>query len=643
MARWFKRLALLVVWLGAHAPVAAMPLDPGADRVPLWAALQTVADPNGELTPAQVDGRVAAGEAAPLPHANHAFGKWLPYPYWARLTLSNPDPQPQAWLLTYEVPTQDEVRLWIQDEQGQWVEVPQLENRPPLAPSAGLLYPAWRLKLQGGQAVNAMLRLDGYNLMRFPLFAVRNDAFLLTQGRLHLWIGLVLAVPLVVVLYVLTLIPVAADRSLPLFLAMAACEMLGAMWVSGAMHHLLPWLDRWQAGWLGWAGYVGLLGLSALHARVFLDTPADDPVADRLLRVGAWLWLVIVPLLAFLWPHTSRRMLVMGGTLYAFAMMVLALRHALRRPEVHRLLFLGVWGVYAFSGLLYVLYRLIELPIHVTLISNFVQGSLVASLLGCAVSVQILRKRNLLRASVVRARDRSLLYAAAQHDLLQPLQSVNLYAQALRHAPLREHERLLQGIDEAMRCVNDFMLSMQQLSLSKQPTPDLKVVRLDAVIDPVVHEFRQWTKSRLITLRYQRVERFVRTDVQLLQRMARNLLSNALRYTDEGGRILIGYRRRQGRLWLMVIDTGIGMSEADAARCFEAFQRGGELERVPEGMGLGLYSVKRIATLLGQSTVLTSVFGKGTAVGVSLTERTEACAARDRGTPVRARKSSPGS
>lgn len=93
----------------------------------------------------------------------------------------------------------------------------------------------------------------------------------------------------------------------------------------------------------------------------------------------------------------------------------------------------------------------------------------------------------------------------------------------------------------------------------------------------------------------------------------------------------------------MVIDTGIGMSEADAARCFEAFQRGGELERVPEGMGLGLYSVKRIATLLGQSTVLTSVFGKGTAVGVSLTERTEACAARDRGTPVRARKSSPGS
>lgn len=604
--------------LWAHAPAAAMPLDPGADRVPLWAALQTVADPQGELTPERVNALVAAGDATPLPHANHAFGKWLPYPYWAQLTLSNPGPEPQAWLLTYELPTQDEVRLWIQDDQGQWVEHPQLENLRPLAPTSGLLYPAWRLKLQGEQKASLMLRLDGYNLMRFPLFAVRDDAFVLTQGKLHLWIGLVLAVPLVVVLYVLTLIPVAADRSLPLFLAMAACEMLGAMWVSGVMHQLLPWLDRWQAGWLGWAGYVGLLGLSALHARVFLGTREDDPVADALLRAGAWLWLVVVPAIAILRPETSRLMLVMGGTVYAFAMVYLAVRHAIRRVETHRLLFLAVWGVYAFSGLLYVLYRLIALPIHVTLISNFVQGSLVAALLGCAVSVQIIRKRNQLQASVNRAQDRSLLYAAAQHDLLQPLQSVNLYVQALRDAPPGRREGLLHGIDEAMRAVNDFMVSMRQMSSNEQPVLDLKVVSLHAALDPVVQEFRQWTRARHVTLRYLPTDRLVHTDVLILQRIARNLLSNALRYTDEGGRILIGCKRKEGRLWLMVIDTGIGMSEADAARCFEAFQRGGELERVPEGMGIGLYSVKRMAALLGQSTMLTSVSGKGTAVGVSL-------------------------
>jgi signal transduction histidine kinase len=618
MARWIKRWLTVALLFGACVGAAAMELDPAVDRVPLWSSLQAVADPRGEYGPEQVAARVAAGQADRLPHANHAFGKGLPYPYWAQLTLSNPDAESRSWVLTHELPTQDEVRLWMQDPQGRWVEHVQLERLRPLAFSSGLLYPAWRLHLQGRQEVHLMLRLDGYNLMRFPLFAIQDDAFVLTQGKLHLGIGMILAVPLVVVLYVLTLIPVAADRSLPLFLAMAACEMLGAMWVSGAMHHLLPWLDRWQTGWLGWAGYVGLLGLSALHARVFLDTRAEDPVADRWLRVGAWLWLMVVPLVACIWPPASRRMLVMGGTLYAFAMMVLALRHAIRRAEMHRLLFLAVWGVYAFSGLLYVLYRLIELPIHITLISNFVQGSLVAALLGCAVSVQILRKRNLLRASVSRAQDRSLLYAAAQHDLLQPLQSVNLYAQALRHAPLREQGRLLHGIDEAMRSVNDFMVSMRQMSTSEQPVLDLKVVGLHTVLEPVVHEFRQWARARGVTLRYLPSERLIRTDVQMMQRIARNLLSNALRYTDEGGRILIGCRRRRGRLWLMVIDNGIGMSEADAARCFEAFQRGGELERVPEGMGLGLYSVKRMASLLGQLSTLTSVSGKGTAVGVSL-------------------------
>lgn len=424
MACWARRLLMAALLFGVCSGAVAMALDPAVDRVPLWSSLQAVADPRGEYTLEEVAVRVASGHADRLPHANHAFGRGMPYPYWAQLSLSNPDAEPRSWVLTYELPTQDSVRLWTQDPQGRWVEHPQLERLRPLAFSSGLLYPAWRLHLQGRQEVHLMLRLDGYNLMRFPLFAMRDDAFVLTQGKLHLGIGLMLAVPLVVVLYVLTLIPVAADRSLPLFLAMAACEMLGAMWVSGAMHHLLPWLDRWQTGWLGWAGYVGLLGLSALHARVFLHTRADDPVADRLLRVGAWLWLVAVPLVACLWPHISRRMLLIGGTFYAFAMMVLALRHAIRRAEMHRLLFLAVWGVYAFSGLLYVLYRLMELPIHVTLISNFVQGSLVAALLGCAVSVQILRKRNLLRDSVSRARDRSLLYAAAQHDLLQPLEAV---------------------------------------------------------------------------------------------------------------------------------------------------------------------------------------------------------------------------
>lgn len=620
MAYWLRWLTFAIM-LGALGQAASMTLEPGTEWVPLWSALQVVADPSGRHTPEKVEAIVASGSASRLPHANYAFGKWLPHPYWAQFTLKNPSFEAQSWLLTYELPTQDEVTLWIKDARGQWVEYPQVEKLRPYSLSSGLLYPVWRIAFQGQEDVHVMLRIDGYNLMGFPMFAVRDQVFVRTQSNLHLWIGFVLAVPLVVVFYVLTLIPVAADRSLPLFLAMAACEMLGALWISGLLHEFFPWIDRWQAGWFGWIGYVALLGLSCLHARVFLGTKRDALVADKMLRVGVWLWLVAVPLLAWAWPQASRLVLVTGGTLHAFAMTWLALRQYRRSPLAHRLLFTAVWGVYAFSGLLYVLYRVIELPIHVTLISNFVQGSLVAALLGCAVSVQILSRHKRLQTSVNREQDRSLLYAAAQHDLWQPLQSVGLYAQSLRDSPPYQHEKLLQGMEAAMASVNEFMLSMRQI-VSTNQIPKLQAVSLHVVLAPVVQEFRQWTQTRLITLRYQRVDRLIVTDVQLLQRIVRNLLSNALRYTNEGGRILVGCRRKQGRLWLVVMDTGVGMNQVDADRCFEAFQRFGEPDRVPEGMGIGLYSVKRMATLLGQETILRSTPGKGTAVGVSLTEHT---------------------
>lgn len=620
MALWFRCFVLASLCAYGHA--AALTLEPGSEKIPLWSALQVVGDPSKRYTPDEVDAIVASGDASRLPHANHAYGTWLPYPYWAHFTLKNPSAEAQSWLITYELPTQDEATLWIKDAQNQWVEYSQAEKLRPHALSSGQLYPVWRSQLQGRQEVQLLLRIDGYNLMRFPMFAVSDTAFASTQNNLHLGIGFVLAVPLVVVLYVLTLIPVAADRSLPLFLAMAACEMLGALWISGVLHELLPWLDRWQAGWVGWAGYVALLGLSCQHARIFLGTRGHSKFADGLLRAGAWTWLIAVPLLAWVWPNASRLVLVMGGTFHAFAMTWLALHHYRRSPAAHRMLFMAVWVVYAFSGLLYLLYRIVELPIYITLMSNFVQGSLVAALLGCAVSAQILRRQHLLQANMNRAQDRGLLYAAAQHDLWQPLQSVSLYAQSLRSSPAEQHEKILQGMEAAMASVNEFMLSMREIASTEQ-RPQLQTVSLHAVLMPVIEEFRQWTQPRLITLRYQRVDRFVLTDVKILQRIVRNLLSNALRYTDQGGRILVGCRRQQGKLWLMVMDTGIGMSEADAGRCFNAFQRFGEPERVPEGMGIGLYSVKRMTTLLGQETTLKSTPGKGTAIGVSLEECVE--------------------
>jgi len=135
---------------------------------------------------------------------------------------------------------------------------------------------------------------------------------------------------------------------------------------------------------------------------------------------------------------------------------------------------------------------------------------------------------------------------------------------------------------------------------------------------PLIEEYRHMASAKQISLRYLPCKMLITSDLALLQRVVRNLLSNAIRYTNKGGRVLVGRKRYQGRQWLMVYDNGIGMSEEDAARCFEIFSRVGDLSRIPEGMGLGLYSVKRIATQLEVSTRLARKWGVGTAIGVSL-------------------------
>jgi signal transduction histidine kinase len=110
----------------------------------------------------------------------------------------------------------------------------------------------------------------------------------------------------------------------------------------------------------------------------------------------------------------------------------------------------------------------------------------------------------------------------------------------------------------------------------------------------------------------------IRTDPVLFQRIVRNLISNAIRYTSKGGRVVVGFRRYQGQPWLMVYDNGIGMSPEQAAQCFEIFSRVGDVNRVPEGLGLGLYSVKRAANQLKMETRLVSQLDHGTAIGISL-------------------------
>ena len=618
--RWLLALALTVVvtsvWSAPAVGVGTLSLN-AAPRTPLWQAIETLPDKQGALNPNTAAQAFDAGHGEPLPNADHAYGKWIPHPYWARFSVRNDSDQAQTWLLTYELPTQDSTKLWQAMPDNGWRALPMLdESHTDFA--TGQLFPVWRLRLKPYETQTLLLKLDGYNMMRFPLFVMQDDAFTAQQRSLFGALCFILAIPLVVLLYVLTLIPIAKDKSLPLFIGMALAEMLGASWISGALHAALPFIDRWTSGWLGWGGYILLLGGSCLHARVFMNIQATDKFADALLKLLALVWLGVLPLFAIFKPDAARLCLLMGSTVHAAILVWLSLRSFARLPSdssrMSMRLFIAIWLIYTASGVLWVVYRIAQLPVYVTLMSTFIQGAIVAALLGCAVSVQVIRQRRRLLLSMQRTTDRNHLYATAHHDLWQPIQSVRLLTAALSTATEAQKELLLKDIESAVTSAQDFMESLGE---SDKPVR-VELVTLHDLLAPLVEEYRHVANRKHIGLRYHARNMLMRTDPVLFQRIVRNLLSNAIRYTNTGGRVVLGFRRYKAQPWLMVHDNGIGMSPEQAAQCFEIFSRVGDVTRVPEGLGLGLYSVKRAANQLRMETRLISRLDRGTAIGISL-------------------------
>jgi signal transduction histidine kinase len=624
--RFLHFIACAVLW--CTAAVLAQTQPPPAqlglqDRTPLWSALQTLPDVDGRYTvdtaATEMAQQASIGRAQQLPSQDHAYGGWIPYPYWAHMRLVNASSTPQSWVVSFESPTQDVVQLWQHSHQA-WQHLAELDEGSTRFGS-GQLFPAWRVTLAAGEARAFLIRLDGHNKMRFPLYAMRDDVFTLQQRGLSLGIGFVLAIPLVVMLFVLTLIRSAEDKSVPLFLVMALAEFVGATWVSGQLHASFPWFNRESCGWIGLGGYALLLGLSSIHAQVLLQTRQQNEKAHALLGCLAVWWLLVLPLFSYVRPDSARLCLLLGGVVHATILLLLAIQGYCRRThhadKTYLAIFVAVWGIYLGSGLFYLLYRTVDLPVYSTLMVNFVQGSLVAALLGCAVSVKVTKDKNKIQQAAERALDRNQLYTAAHHDLWQPIQSIGLQIAALEGLAgtnpelARQYQRRIQS---AVNHVHDFVDGLRHMDMP----PNLQEVDLDALLGPLVDEYRLLAAQKYISFTLRPSHLSISTDPALFQRIVRNLLSNASRYTNAGGRVLIGVRRERGQMWLMVYDNGIGMTDAQAGASFEAFARFGDTSKVPEGMGIGLYSVKRMAQQLDLPTRMSSRLRKGTAIGIGL-------------------------
>jgi signal transduction histidine kinase len=210
--------------------------------------------------------------------------------------------------------------------------------------------------------------------------------------------------------------------------------------------------------------------------------------------------------------------------------------------------------------------------------------------------------------------DKTRFLAAASHDLLQPLNAARLYTSTLiERAKSTSLAELANSIEASLTAVEDIMGALLDISridsgaLKPVPGP----VNAKDLLRKIEVEFGPMARERSIALRIVACNATVLVDRTLIGRIVQNLVSNAIKYTAPGGKVLVGLRRRGNRMRLDVIDTGIGFNRDQHKLLFAEFSRLERGARMAQGLGLGLSIVQRLVTALGLTLELDSAEGRG--------------------------------
>lgn len=261
-------------------------------------------------------------------------------------------------------------------------------------------------------------------------------------------------------------------------------------------------------------------------------------------------------------------------------------------------------------------------PVVLSLILSQHDYMWVLGLIGASFTVLMLRlvtarsrqleENIMLRIEAQRAReDKQRFFAAASHDLRQPLQALNLYHTLMKRgdtsadvvaqmgACLQALDRLLEGILEVSRLD------------AGQVQPTLEAVHLPELMLRVFSLHSASARAKGLRPRLHTVDRWVMTDAHLTERILSNLLVNAIRYTDRGG-VLLSARVHGGQVRIQVMDTGRGIAAEQLEQVFQEFSQLHNPQRDPDrGTGLGLAIVQRLSRLLQHPLSVRSRPGRG--------------------------------
>ena len=224
--------------------------------------------------------------------------------------------------------------------------------------------------------------------------------------------------------------------------------------------------------------------------------------------------------------------------------------------------------------------------------------------------------------------EKTRFFASASHDLRQPLHAIALFGavmeKALQGQPQHTNATRLMRAVNALGTSLDTMLDVSRLDAGVI-TPDLRPVAINAVLQSINPVCTSFAEEKGLQLRLRASPLWVISDAHLLQRLLANLVENAIKYTTQGGVLVVARVARSGesaagpQVWIDVIDTGVGIAPEHQELIFQEFYQVNNPGRDrTQGLGIGLSIVRRLSALLDHPVELHSKLNGGSRFRVKL-------------------------
>ncbi len=209
---------------------------------------------------------------------------------------------------------------------------------------------------------------------------------------------------------------------------------------------------------------------------------------------------------------------------------------------------------------------------------------------------------------------KSRFLAQASHDLRQPIHSMGLLLASIGDETLTPRTQIVMNrIGLSVEVLSKLFNSLLDVTLldTRQLIPKASSFNLGALIGEISDEFSLAAQAENVVLKPKWEDAFITSDALIVRRVLQNLISNAIRHTD-GGEVHLYTQQNEDGAFLVVKDTGRGISEIDQAQIFEEFTKAGTVTDAAEGLGLGLAIVRRLSQVLNVNIDFSSQLGVGT-------------------------------